>query len=253
MSHAIIVIPCYNEAARLNRSAFESFARDHAARLGRTIQLLFVDDGSQDHTLLVLQDLHAAHPERLLVHALPQNSGKAEAVRSGLLAACQSKPTYVGFWDADLATPLEDIPRFMELLDQRTDIEMIFGSRVNLLGRNVKRKLWRHYIGRVFATAAAAVLRVGIYDTQCGAKLFRVSDGFIERLKEPFIGGWIFDVEMIAREAMARRGRPNLPQVKDIIFEYPLMDWRDVAGSKISLRDWFKVGFNLLRIWWKYR
>jgi len=182
---------------------------------------------------------------------LDRNVGKAEAVRHGLLAACESKPAYVGFWDADLATPLDDVVAFKSLLDTRPDIEMVFGSRVNLLGRNVHRRLARHYAGRVFATAAAAVLGVGIYDTQCGAKLFRVSSGFVERLKEPFIGGWIFDVEMIAREVRARRSS-SLPPVSKIIYEYPLMEWRDVAGSKIKPTDWVKVAVSLGRIYAKY-
>jgi dolichyl-phosphate beta-glucosyltransferase len=246
MSNAIVVIPCYNEAARLNAAAFRDFARDHD-----NIQLLFVDDGSADRTRDLLNEVHQSNPARLLVHALPQNLGKAEAVRQGLLAACERRPTYVGFWDADLATPLSDISNFMQLMDERPKIEMVFGSRVNLLGRNVRRNLARHYIGRVFATAAACALGVGIYDTQCGAKLFRVSDGFTNRLQEPFIGGWIFDVEIIAREVQARRN-PDLPQVRSIIYEYPLMEWHDVAGSKIKLRDWFTVGMNLFRIWWKY-
>jgi hypothetical protein len=183
---------------------------------------------------------------------LDQNLGKAEAVRHGLLAAAEFDPTYVGFWDADLATPLSDIVAFKNLLDARPEIEMVFGSRVNLLGRNVHRRLARHYAGRVFATAAATVLGVGIYDTQCGAKLFRVSTGFVDRLREPFVGGWIFDVEMIAREVRARRST-SLPPVSKVIFEYPLMEWRDVAGSKIKLVDWLKVAVNLGRIYVKYR
>ena len=177
--------------------------------------------------------------------------GKAEAVRLGLLEACRARPTYVAFWDADLATPLEDVVPFIELLDARPDIEMVFGSRVNLLGRDVHRRLLRHYVGRVFATAAAFVLGIGIYDTQCGAKMFRVSDRFVQQLQEPFIGGWVFDVEMIAREIRSRRGT-DLPHTATIIYEFPLTVWRDVAGSKIKARDWFVVGANLGRIYFKY-
>ncbi len=246
MPDAIIVIPCYNEAARLNAAAFEEFVRGES-----DVRLLFVDDGSTDQTRSMLEKLHQTNPEKLLVQALARNSGKAEAVRQGLLTACGMKPNYVGFWDADLATPLGDIPQFMNVLNERPKIEMVFGSRVNLLGRNVRRRLARHYAGRVFATAAAAALGVGIYDTQCGAKMFRVSDGFVGRLQEPYIGGWIFDVEMIAREVKVRRGT-TLPPVNEIIYEFPLMEWHDVAGSKIKAGDWFKVGVNLLKIYWKY-
>ncbi|MEP6508516.1 MAG: glycosyltransferase [Gemmatimonadales bacterium] len=246
MSNSIVVIPCYNEAERLDTAAFSAFAAAIP-----DVRLLFVDDGSTDDTLMVLEQLRESNPTQLLTRSLPENRGKAEAVRHGLLEACAAHPDYVGFWDADLATPLEDIPVFTKLMDDRPGIEMVFGSRVNLLGRHVHRNLVRHYLGRVFATAAAATLGVGIYDTQCGAKLFRVTDGFVSRLQEPFIGGWIFDVEMIAREIRARRAS-DLPPVRDVIFEYPLMVWRDVKGSKLRLTDWFVVAATLARIYWKY-
>jgi glycosyltransferase involved in cell wall biosynthesis len=245
MSTCTVVVPCYNEAARLDAKAFVDFAGRAAARF------LFVDDGSNDDTLRLLRKLETVCPARIRVHALPSNVGKAEAVRAGLLEACRSRPTYVAFWDADLATPLDDIVQFIQLLDSRPDIEMVFGSRVNLLGRSVHRRLVRHYVGRVFATAAAFVLGIGIYDTQCGAKMFRVGDRFVQQLQEPFIGGWIFDVEMIAREVNARRGT-DLPRTATIIYEFPLTVWRDVAGSKIKLRDWFVVGANLGRIYFRY-
>lgn len=239
------MVPCYNEAARLDREAFAGFV----ARTG--VRVLFVDDGSTDATLPILAGLAERCPEHFHLHALATNRGKAEAVRLGLLEACKDRPTYVAFWDADLATPLDDVVSFMRLLDARPDIDMVFGSRINLLGRSVHRRLARHYVGRVFATAAAVVLRMGIYDTQCGAKMFRVSDRFVQQLREPFIGGWIFDVEMIAREIASRRGT-DLPRTETIIYEYPLSVWRDVAGSKIKLRDWFVVGANLGRIYFKY-
>jgi dolichyl-phosphate beta-glucosyltransferase len=245
MSTCTVVVPCFNEAARLDVDAFAEFVRR------ADVQFLFVDDGSRDDTLRVLKELEAVCPARIRVHALPSNVGKAEAVRHGLLEACGSRPSYVAFWDADLATPLDDIVPFIQLLDARPDIEMVFGSRVNLLGRQVHRALLRHYVGRVFATAAAFVLGIGIYDTQCGAKMFRVSDRFVAQLQEPFIGGWIFDVEMIAREIRSRRGT-ELPATATIIYEFPLTVWRDVAGSKIKLRDWFVVGGNLGRIYLKY-
>ena len=246
MSTCTIVIPCYNEEARLDVGAFRAYAEAND-----DVALLFVDDGSRDNTRAVLEKLVASNPCRLAMLALPQNGGKAEAVRQGLLAAAKEKPNYIGFWDADLATPLSTIRGFKELLDDRSDIEMVFGARVHLLGRSVRRRLARHYAGRVFATVAAFALGVGVYDTQCGAKMFRVSDGLVDRLAEPFIGGWIFDVEMIAREIRARRNS-SLPPTETIIYEYPLVEWRDVAGSKIRLTDWFLIGGTLGRIYLKY-
>jgi len=246
MSNCTIIIPCYNEEARLDRAAFRAFIEAND-----DVSLLFVDDGSRDNTRAVLQELMESSSCRFAMLALPENGGKAEAVRKGLLAAAGKKPTYVGFWDADLATPLHTVREFKRLLDDRPEIEMVFGARVHLLGRSVRRRLSRHYAGRIFATVAAFALGVGVYDTQCGAKMFRVSDGLIERLREPFIGGWIFDVEMIAREIHARRNS-TLPSVDEIIYEYPLTEWRDVAGSKIKLADWFFIAGKLGQIYFKY-
>jgi dolichyl-phosphate beta-glucosyltransferase len=243
----IIVVPCYNEAARLDADAFVGFASAH-----QDVGFHFVDDGSTDDTLPLLQRLASRFPGQLTVQPLGRNAGKAEAVRRGLLAAASRGCSYAGFWDADLATPLDEIPGFIDLLDRRGKLQMVFGSRVNLLGRSVRRNLLRHYVGRVFATAAATALGVGMYDTQCGAKLFRVSPHFVALLQEEFIGGWIFDVEIVAREIRARRADSSLPDVRETIYEQPLMTWRDVKGSKITLGDFPAVAFKLAHIYWKY-
>jgi glycosyltransferase involved in cell wall biosynthesis len=243
----IIVVPCYNEAARLDGDAFVSFASAH-----RDVGFHFVDDGSSDGTVAMLRELARRNPGQLTIQALEHNFGKAEAVRQGMLHAASRGATYVGFWDADLATPLEEIPGFIDLLDHRQTLDMVFGSRVNLLGRSVKRNLFRHYVGRVFATAAATALGVGIYDTQCGAKIFRVSPRFVRSLEDKFIGGWIFDVEIVAREIQARRRDSSLPDIREAIYEQPLMTWRDVRGSKLTLGDFPAVALRLVRIYWKY-
>lgn len=240
-----VVVPCYNEAARLPADAFRTFAEQHSK-----VRILFVNDGSTDDTELVLQDL-AAERDQFATISLERNSGKAEAVRQGMLAAFSGGARYVGFWDADLATPLDDIPTFASLLDSRPDIEMVFGARVNLLGRSIKRKAIRHYLGRVFATVASTMLGIAIYDTQCGAKLFRVSDNLVEAFQEPFISKWVFDVEIIARLLRSRR-ESDLPPVGEVIYEYPLQVWEDVAGSKIRQRDFIVVASDLMRIYSRY-
>ncbi len=240
-----VIVPCYNEADRLPTRTFLEFAQAHPQ-----ISFLFFNDGSRDGTEAMLQELAEQH-EAFTTMSLEHNSGKAEAVRQGMLKAFERGATYTGFWDADLATPLTDIPAFADLLDSRPDIEMVFGSRVNLLGRSIKRKAIRHYLGRVFATVASTMLGIAIYDTQCGAKLFRVSDNLEEVFQEPFISKWVFDVEIIARLIQSRRDS-DLPAVGEIIYEYPLLVWEDVAGSKIRQRDFIVVGSDLMRIYTRY-
>jgi glycosyltransferase involved in cell wall biosynthesis len=246
LSQTTVVIPCYNEAERLDVEAF----RDYAA--GRPdIRFLFVDDGSTDGTAALLGSMGDGEAGAFDVITLPHNMGKSEAVRRGLLAAIESGPAYVAYWDADLATPLDAVGEFIELLERRPDLDVVIGSRVNLLGRSVKRNLARHYVGRVFATAAAAVLRLAVYDTQCGAKMFRVNEQTTGLFGEPFISAWIFDVEILARMLSARRGTDR-PPLSAIIYEHPLMVWHDIKGSKVPLRAFVTVAVDLVRIWFRY-
>lgn len=242
----VLVVPCYNEAARLDLARFKAFAAGHA-----DVRFLFVNDGSTDDTAAVLRQLSESCPESFQTLDMPHNSGKAEAVRTGILWALESHPGVVGFWDADLSTPLEEFDGMLAIFRCRPEIEMVFGARVNLLGRKVRRKLHRHYIGRIFATVVARALGLSIYDTQCGAKLFRDTEDLAELFREPFISKWIFDVEIIAREIQRRRAA-NLPPVAEGIYEQPLMSWYDVEGSKLRLREFVVVAGDFLRIYRRY-
>ena len=209
-----IVVPCYNEAARLRVADFVAFARDPETRA----RLLFVNDGSTDGTLEVLRKARRKCPERIDVLNLASNVGKAEAVRLGMNRACgdaavaepvRPPPSFVGFWDADLATPLDHVRLFRDVFADRPGTDMVFGARVGLLGRDIRRSARRHYVGRVFATLASLALRVPVYDTQCGAKLFRVDGDLRAALSEPFDTRWVFDCELIGRYASLRRARDD--------------------------------------------
>src|SRR5690242_14508037 len=146
MATARIVIPCYNEEKRFQPASFIAFKS-----LSHTIKFLFVDDGSTDGTLRLLKNLATVDPGKFQVLHLFHNCGKAEAVRQGVLAALASHPNYIGYWDADLATPLEAIDDLIEIAETWPELQLIMGSRVKLLGRNVERSRMRHYLGRVFA------------------------------------------------------------------------------------------------------
>lgn len=240
---AVIVVPCYNESCRLPVSDFQKFLDQPGAAL------LFVDDGSKDNTVEVLRGICTGREGRATLLECARNGGKAEAVRRGMLAALESGATYAGFWDADLATPLDAIAEFLCVLEARPEIDMVFGSRVKLLGRRVERQATRHYLGRVFATAASTVLRLPVYDTQCGAKIFRAVPATAGLFNEPFCSRWVFDVEVIARYI---RNLGSSGRAAERIYEFPLMAWRDIAGSKVKPGDFFVAFCDVVKIYWKY-
>lgn len=229
MDEVIITVPCYNEGKRLDLAAFQAFADAHPG-----VGFLFVNDGSTDSTSEVLKTLCETNGSCFRVHDLPKNVGKAEAVRIGIGKACEFNPKYVGMWDADLATPLKEIPRFCEILDTLPDVQMVFGARVRLMGRTIERPAARHYLGRFSATLISWALRLPIYDTQCGAKMFRVTEGLPRLFHQSFLSSWIFDVEIIARFISANSG--TVPA--EAIYELPLNEWRHKGGSKIKAADY---------------
>src|ERR1700753_400816 len=104
-ARCVVVVPCYNEAARFQPLRFSEFlAQDEQ------VDFLLVNDGSKDATLSVLETLRKKHPDRISVLDEQPNRGKAEAVRAGMLAAiAQQGVAVTGFWDAALATPLSVI------------------------------------------------------------------------------------------------------------------------------------------------
>jgi dolichyl-phosphate beta-glucosyltransferase len=239
----MIVVPCYNEGHRLPVDQFRQFL--HEERIG----FVFVDDGSTDNTIARIESIRANSADRVSLVRSPANQGKAEAVRLGINSALEQDPEYVGFWDADLATPLDAILQFMAVFAERPDLDMVFGSRVKLLGRNVNRRAARHYLGRVFATAVSVILRIPIYDSQCGAKIFRVGPRTRGLTAEPFQTRWVFDVEILARY-IRKIGSPE--SAAQHIYEFPLLRWEDVAGSKVKPTDFFLALRDVILIYWKY-
>ena len=242
--HLILVVPCFNEELRLPVDELRGF---QIAGVG--LEILFVNDGSTDGTLRVLQSLCDEAPGQFSVLNLERNSGKAEAVRRGIIEALDRRPDLVGFWDADLATPLSEISGFLDIFAARPEIEMVFAARVRLLGRSISRNPARHYFGRVGATLISSSLGLAVYDTQCGAKLFRAGDAVRELFATPFLSRWIFDVEIIAR-LVRQRGREDAARA---IYELPITVWHDVKGSKVRSTDFFRALKDLGRIHRAYR
>src|ERR1700682_2531283 len=150
----MIVVPCYNEGLRLPVAQIRKFLSESQERF------VFVDDGSKDNTVELLETLREGNADRVTVLRSPSNQGKAEAVRMGVNLALDQGAEYFGFWDADLATPLDAIRQFLEIFHTRPNVDMVFGSRVKLLGRKVERRAARHYLGRIFATVVSTMLRL---------------------------------------------------------------------------------------------
>ncbi len=246
MATCTLVVPCFNEAQRLDTNACRQFTLRHSG-----CRLLFVDDCSTDETRDVLTALDLSDEQCSLL-ALPRNGGKAAAVRAGMLRAMAADCQYVGYWDADLATPLDAVPEFLAQFAAHPELQLVCGARVQLLGRHIERQPLRHYLGRLFATVASHVLRLPIYDTQCGAKIFRNNAETRHLFAAPFRTNWVFDVELLAR-MWEYRARHALPHPAEAIYELPLKCWRDVAGSKVRPTDFVHSLAQLLDIRQTYR
>jgi dolichyl-phosphate beta-glucosyltransferase len=233
----VLVVPCYNEEKRLDLEAFEEGAQGE-------LQIVFVDDGSKDNTVAVIQKFIQGKPN-LHVHRCPKNGGKAAAVREGMLHVAKhpvlSQAEWVGFWDADLATPLWEVPNMVQYSQAYSEkVDSIWGSRVYRLGSQIVRSTKRHYLGRGFATVIGLLLKVESYDSQCGAKLFRREHLEIA-FGESFLSNWIFDVEIMLR----LKGK--------LLVEYPLRRWEDVPGSKVKVyKEVLRVFRDILKIRKKY-
>ncbi|MGF1466250.1 MAG: glycosyltransferase [Sandaracinaceae bacterium] len=235
-----LVIPCYNEERRLRAELVAELLEDPR------IRILFVDDGSEDGTAALLDRLIASSPSgRAARLSLGENRGKAEAVRAGLRCALDEGEELLGYCDADFATPPSELRRLLDHLES-SGREVVLGCRVARLGADIDRRMTRHYLGRVFATVASVVLRLRVYDTQCGAKLFRASPALRRALAVPFRSRWAFDVELLGRLTFGDDDSPGLGA--ENMLEVPLDEWQDVGGSKLGSRAMLRAGFDLLSL-----
>ena len=126
------------------------------------------------------------------------------------------------------------------MLDSHPQTELVIGTRLRLLGHRIERRPLRYWLGRLFANVASLALGTRMFDTQCGAKLLRATPGVARVFERPFLTRWIFDVEILARLHHARR-HTSLPQVREVVYEYPLDAWRNVAGSTVKGGDFVKA------------
>ncbi|WP_312075176.1 glycosyltransferase [Chryseobacterium sp.] len=236
----LIAVPCYNEEKRLPFEDFKDFISQNP------YTFCFINDGSKDRTIDVLEKLRALFPEKVIIADSKNNLGKSRALNFGFNTVKNREFDYFSYLDADLATPISEMIRMGDFLNE--DIEFVFGSRVNRIGSNIKRKLSRHLIGRFFATVNSLLLQIPVYDTQCGAKI--LSRNLAEKsFSEDFHTNWVFDVEIFFRVMKAKKNMDINFYAKEI----PLEVWTDVGVSSIKPKHYIGIFTDLFKIYKVYR
>jgi dolichyl-phosphate beta-glucosyltransferase len=214
-----IVIPAYNEAARLGKTL--PIALDYLRENWPHSELIVVDDGSADNTAaLTRQIFEGSGSLRTSVISYKSNLGKGRAVRLGLLAA---RGEVTLFSDADLSTPITEAPKLIEPII-RGECDIAFGSRAldrNLIG--VHQPWKREQGGRVFNLIVRLATGLPFWDTQCGFKAFRMSvcRPLVEAATVDRFG---FDVELLY---LAHRAGLKLKEIP--------VRWDHNDGSKVSV------------------
>ena len=233
-----LVIPCFNEEQRLDQSEVMKCIE------ALNCVVVLVDDGSTDGTLGILNKLALQSPKNIEVLPLPTNVGKGEAVRAGFNYAFERGATQVLFCDADFAVGPQDLLRICNTLNENVECKAVIGSRIAMVGTNIQRSIFRHYSGRAFATLVSVILGQQIYDTQCGAKVFKADNEVKRAFSQPFLSRWAFDVEVIGRLLRMERSKKN----DNLILEMPLLSWLEVPGSKLNLVSQLRTVLELFRI-----
>ncbi|MGC6421287.1 MAG: glycosyltransferase [Flavobacteriaceae bacterium] len=241
MNGLVIVIPCFNEAARLPFKSYQQFLRN-----SNDVSLFFVNDGSTDTTLALLQQLKKNHPEKVAYLDVSPNQGKAEAVRRGMQVVIQFDYLKFAYLDADLSTSLEECTALAEQVD--SNLPFVFASRILKIDNHIQRKWHRFLIGRIVATIISKMLGIKVYDTQCGCKIFE-RETATALFEAPFLSKWLFDVELFFR-MINRVGRENMgTRTKEV----PLKQWIDTVDSRVQLSYGFVLWLDLIKIYIRYR
>lgn len=234
---ATIVVPCHNEAESLQLTAFSTFLMQTSR-----VRFVFVDDGSDDDTLSRLATLQAAHPDHVEVLSLSRTVGKAEAVRRGLLQAIAGGAEFVGYWDADLSTPLATVLDLLHIGQRFTEVEVAYGTRLRLFSRRIARSLTRRLIAGACARLERAVVGLPVGDTRRSAKLLRNTPRLSRILATPFSSARLFDVELFSRLA------ENRGEKSRALYEFPLVEWTAAPRANSAEQASIREGIALLRL-----
>lgn len=238
-----VVIPCYNEEKRLLSEEFKSFVHSN---LG--YHLCFVNDGSKDKTLEVLEELRKGNEDRISIYNCEKNGGKAEAVRLGMLHLAKEKQfNYIGFLDADLSTNFDDFKVLVKEISS-SNFKIVSGSRMVRMGADIEKESARAIISKTVNLIIRKTLGMNFKDTQCGAKI--MTKEIVENtFQKKFLTKWLFDVEIFMR---MKKIYGNM-EAKNFICEKPLNRWIHADGSKLSFKDSLKIVGQIGQIAVHYR
>jgi glycosyltransferase involved in cell wall biosynthesis len=233
-----VVIPCYNEEERLLTSTFKDFAHKN---LG--YHLCFVNDGSTDNTLAVLEELRKGNEDTISIFNCEKNDGKAEAVRQGVLHLSKDPQLdYIGYLDADLSTDFKDFDELVQTLEN-SDFKIVSGSRISRMGADITKESARKIISLTINFIIQKILGMPFKDTQCGAKIMD-KEIATSMFNKKFVTRWLFDVEIFMR----MRKHYGKGKVQSLICEQPLNRWIHADGSKLSMKDSITIVGQLAKI-----
>jgi dolichyl-phosphate beta-glucosyltransferase len=211
-----VIIPAYNEERRLPSTLNSVY--EFLTKYEKDFEILVVDDGSIDHTVDIVEEFSKNHNNIRLLSYLP-NKGKGYAVKHGILAA---KGDVLLINDADGSSPIEELVRLTAAIDNSADVAI--GSRAKPDdSRVVKALAYRKLIGNTFNLIVQSLLLPGIYDTQCGFKMFKRNVAR-DIFSVAHLDGFGFDVEVL-----------YIARIRNYkIVEIPI-NWTNVEGSKVNL------------------
>ena len=237
-----IIIPCYNEEKRLNVQAFVNFIQTND-----DYHLCFVNDGSKDKTLEVLNKIKEERITKVSVIDIKKNSGKATAVRAGARYLFNRQDVdYIGFIDADLSTDFNDFEKLVQTLHNNRNLSIVYGSRGKGDGQ-IERNLFRNLFSKIIKSIVFLILGLPIEDTQCGAKVFRRKIIPVVYNKA-FLSRWLFDVEIFIR----LKKHFGKKVIMNKMYEQPLEKWIHMDDSKLGMKDAIQIPYVLLSIWFSY-
>lgn len=241
MNSTLIAVPCFNEEERFNQSYWKDICK-----ILSDVNFVFIDDGSLDKTFEVISGMTSLSNCSVLRNEY--NLGKAKSILQSFSRDSAKNYDVVGFIDSDGAFDKNDIEknvRSCHNLFYDQDFEAIFSSRIQLAGRKINRKRVRHYISRVIYTLLNFKLKIPLYDTQSGFKLYKNSAFWRKALNQEPKTRWFLDIELILEFRRQNNRNPK-------IWEEPLETWIEVPGSKIKINNYLRVLKDLLVLVFRY-